>query len=93
MKNNLVRFFNTYVDCDMLSMSSRPEWLPCLHNICLLHGAIRLRSKLPINVGWQDPHAFDDVNITHLKVSSLLYLFDSHRIFNNFFSHVMHSWL
>ncbi|XP_077973667.1 uncharacterized protein LOC120348568 isoform X2 [Styela clava] len=69
MKDNLLRFFSTVVDADIFTTSTRPEYLPCLHNICLLHGAVSLRSKFPINVGWQDPHAFKDINIEQLKMS------------------------
>lgn len=74
MKDNLLRFVTTHVDSDVINASSRPEWLPCLHNVCLLHGAIRLRGRLPSSVGWQQPEAFCDVNYEQLKVGAIVYV-------------------
>lgn len=71
MKDNLLRFFSTVIDNELVTSSNRPEWLPCLHNIALLHGAINLRAKFPVNVGWQDPHALREANVEQLKVKTL----------------------
>merc|ERR1719427_2521964 len=67
MKSNLVRFAITSLGCDVINMTSRVEWLPALHNICLLHGALLLRSRFPNAVGWKKREDFIDINITHLK--------------------------
>nr|CAB3238692.1 dynein heavy chain 8, axonemal-like [Phallusia mammillata] len=69
MKDNLLRFATSYVDSDVINSSSRPEWLPCLHNVCLLHGAIRLRGRLPSSVGWQQPEIFSELNCEQLKAA------------------------
>ena len=82
MKDNLLRFFSTVMDSEVVSSSNRPEWLPCLHNICLLHGAINLRAKFPVNVGWQDPLAMREVNIEHLKVGNYIYSFQLQSIWD-----------
>ncbi|CAK8694917.1 unnamed protein product [Clavelina lepadiformis] len=69
MKDNLLRFVTTHLDSEVINSSSRPEWLPCLHNACLLHGAVRLRARLPSCVGWQQQEAFHDINSEQLSAS------------------------
>ena len=68
MKDNLLRFMSTHINSDVINTSSRPEWLPCLHNICFLHGAIQLRARFAACVGWQKSQAFAHINQQHLKV-------------------------
>lgn len=73
MKDNLLRFISTYVNSDVINRSSRPEWLPCLHNVSFLHGAIQLRARFPSCVGWQRSEAFASVNSQHLMVGKAMF--------------------
>ncbi|XP_023932050.1 dynein heavy chain 8, axonemal-like [Lingula anatina] len=56
MKDNLIRAFS-WVDADILKQSSRPEWPAFLHNICYLHGTIRLRARFGKG-GWNNHEDF-----------------------------------
>ncbi|XP_074662754.1 uncharacterized protein LOC141915202 [Tubulanus polymorphus] len=64
MKDNLVRFFSN-ADTELLKISNRPEWTPLLHNLCYLHGAIKLRSRFGRG-GWNVPDDFKHINDTQL---------------------------
>ena len=67
MKENLLRAFS-WVDADLLKQSNRTEWAPLLHNICYLHGAIRLRARLG-RAGWNQPQDFLRIGNVELFVS------------------------
>ena len=43
------------LDDATLKASTRPEWPAVLHNICMLHNVVRLRSLFHL-VGWNKPH-------------------------------------
>ena len=42
------------VNSETLASSSRAEWPAVLHNICVLHNVVRLRSQYQL-VGWNTP--------------------------------------
>jgi hypothetical protein len=67
MKTNLYRFFS-YLDADILRQSERMEWAAFLHNICYLHGAIKLRTRFG-KAGWNVPEAFHHLGVPELTVS------------------------
>ena len=51
---------------DLIAASARPEWLPILHNMIMLHSTLRLR-KLAFNFTWSEEYHW---TLTHLMVSS-----------------------
>ena len=53
IRDNLVRSISL-LDADTINASSRSEWPAVLHNICMLHNVIRLRSQFQL-VGWNKP--------------------------------------
>lgn len=53
IRDNLVRSMSL-VDSDILGSSSRAEWPAVLHNVCVLHNVVRLRSQYQL-VGWNEP--------------------------------------
>ena len=55
MKEAMTRSFSL-VDNDLLRYSSKPEWIPLLHNICYLHCALNLRTRFG-HAGWDLPAA------------------------------------
>ncbi|XP_070568705.1 dynein axonemal heavy chain 5-like isoform X4 [Ptychodera flava] len=57
MKDNMIRSLSV-IDADTLKSSSRSEWAPMVHNLCMLHGAIRLRSRFGRS-GWNRPYDMD----------------------------------
>ena len=56
---------------ELIASSSRPEWLPILHNMIMLHATLRLR-KVACNYAWADNYQW---KLTHLMVKILLVLF------------------
>ena len=46
------------VDGDIFASSSRAEWPAVLHNVCVLHNVIRLRSQYH-TVGWNEPNVIN----------------------------------
>ncbi|XP_064629693.1 uncharacterized protein LOC135488785 isoform X2 [Lineus longissimus] len=64
MKTNLYRFFSQ-LDSDILRQSERMEWAAFLHNICYLHGAIKLRTRFG-KAGWNVPEAFNHLGVPEL---------------------------
>jgi dynein heavy chain, axonemal len=64
MKDALVKAFSL-VDTDLLRHSSKPEWLPLLHNICYLHCALNLRTRFQ-QAGWDLP------SLTHFTAVELM---------------------
>ncbi|XP_071954985.1 uncharacterized protein [Antedon mediterranea] len=57
MRENLVRGISL-IDSDLLKTSSRSEWPPLLHNLIMLHGALRLRGRFG-RAGWNLPQDMD----------------------------------
>jgi hypothetical protein len=57
----------TWIDNELLRASNRPEWPALLHNICMLHSAIRLRCRFDL-AGWNKPEAFRNVGTGDLWV-------------------------
>ncbi|XP_028415382.1 dynein heavy chain 8, axonemal-like isoform X2 [Dendronephthya gigantea] len=53
IRDNLVRSMSL-VDSDILASSTRSEWPAILHNVCVLHNVVRLRSQYQL-VGWNEP--------------------------------------
>lgn len=51
---------------EVVGCSSRPEWLPLLHNVALLHATIRLRGHA-YSHAWAHSYHW---NHTHLMVSA-----------------------
>ena len=58
------------VDSDTLGLSSRSEWPALLHNVCVLHNVVRLRSQYQ-SVGWNVP-AVINPGALELSVSVLI---------------------
>ena len=50
---------------ELIASSSRPEWLPILHNMIMLHATLRLR-KVACNYAWADNYQW---KLTHLMVN------------------------
>ena len=50
---------------DLITASSRPEWLPIIHNMIMLHATLRLR-KEAFEFAWKENYRW---TITHLMVS------------------------
>jgi len=59
----------SWIDNELLHVSSRPEWPAVLHNLCMLHSAIRLRTRYKL-AGWNRPEDFAYVGTAELWVSS-----------------------
>ena len=57
-----------WIDPETLKACNRNEWVPLLHNVCMLHSALRLRHVYGL-VGLNKPYEFD-FNINKLWVSS-----------------------
>ena len=57
IRDNLVRSMSL-VDSDILGSSSRAEWPAVLHNVCVLHNVVRLRSQYQL-VGWNEPNVIN----------------------------------
>lgn len=61
----------TWVDNELLRVSNRAEWPAVLHNICMVHSAVRLRSRFKL-VGWNNPEDFRNIGTGELWVRYLL---------------------
>ena len=62
-----------WLDADVVKQSSRPEWPAVLHNLCYLHGALRLRARFGRG-GWNSPLDFlstgnSDLHVRHYSTS------------------------
>jgi hypothetical protein len=68
MKNTLLRAFTASDMPELVKTSSRPDWAAVLHNICFLHGALRLRASLAGRSGWNIPDKLADIGFTELTV-------------------------
>ncbi|CAF0936921.1 unnamed protein product [Rotaria sordida] len=64
MKEAMTRAFSL-IDNDLLRHSSKPEWIPLLHNICYLHCLLNLRTRFS-QAGWDLPTltSFTNVELT-----------------------------
>jgi dynein heavy chain len=64
MKEAMTRAFSL-IDNDLLRHSSKPEWVPLLHNICYLHCTLNLRTRFG-QAGWDLPTltSFTNVELT-----------------------------
>ncbi|CAF3865898.1 unnamed protein product [Rotaria sordida] len=64
MKEAMTRAFSL-IDNDLLRHSSKPEWIPILHNICYLHCLLNLRTRFS-QAGWDLPTltSFTNVELT-----------------------------
>ena len=58
---------------DLITASTRPEWLPILHNMIMLHATLRLR-KLAFNFAWAENYHW---TLTHLMVHCARYYYTS----------------
>lgn len=56
------------MDSDMLRYSSKPEWLPLLHNLCYLHAALKVRARYGRG-GFNTHRNFLQIGNTELFVS------------------------
>jgi dynein heavy chain, axonemal len=65
MKEAMSRAFSL-IDNDLLRQSSKPEWVPLLHNICYLHCALNLRTRFA-HAGWDLPSL---TSFTNVELSS-----------------------
>jgi dynein heavy chain len=65
MKEAMTRAFSL-IDNDLLRHSSKPEWIPLLHNICYLHCALNLRTRFS-QAGWDLPAL---TSFTNVELSS-----------------------
>ena len=72
LKDTLLRSFNRMqlMDIDMIKHSSRPEWPAVLHNLCYLHGAIRLRARFGRG-GWNVPQDLMQIGNIELHVKTM----------------------
>ncbi|CAF3351101.1 unnamed protein product [Rotaria sp. Silwood1] len=64
MKEAMARAFSL-IDNDLLRHSSKPEWIPLLHNLCYLHCVLNLRTRFA-QAGWDLPTltSFTNVELT-----------------------------
>lgn len=64
MKEAMARAFSL-IDNDLLRHSSKPEWIPLLHNLCYLHCVLNLRTRFA-QAGWDLPSvtSFSNVELT-----------------------------
>lgn len=66
----MVRVFN-YIDADTLKQCQRPEWPALLHNLCYLHGAVRLRARYGRG-GWNVPQSLVQIGLQEAMVRMYL---------------------
>ena len=57
-----------WVDSDLIRVSSRQEWPALLHNLCMLHSLIRLRTRYGLT-GWNKPLDLRNFGTAELWVS------------------------
>ena len=64
MKEAMTRAFSL-IDNELLRHSSKPEWVPLLHNLCYLHCVLNLRTRFA-RAGWDIPTltTFTNVELT-----------------------------
>ncbi|XP_048577711.1 dynein axonemal heavy chain 8 isoform X3 [Nematostella vectensis] len=55
----------TWVDNELLRISNRPEWPALLHNLCMLHSIVRLRTRFKL-AGWNRPEDFKGIGTAEL---------------------------
>ena len=58
------------MDSDLLRVSSRQEWPALLHNLCMLHSLVRLRSRYGL-AGWNKTLDLRHVGTAELWVSAV----------------------
>lgn len=68
--NSLIHFLHICGQDDVLSTSPRPEWLPLLHSICMVHIGLLLR-QLCCKWSFQCDYKW---NHTHLMVYNIIYI-------------------
>ena len=73
MKDGMLRALS-WLDADFLRQNSRGEWAPLVHNLCYLHGAVRLRARFGRG-GWNVPTDFLQIGNNELVVSVLSFCF------------------
>lgn len=67
-----------WVDSDLLRVSARQEWPAVLHNICMLHSLVRLRTRYGLT-GWNKGLDLMNVGTAELWVSMIAdYAFQSY---------------
>ncbi|RDD45872.1 Dynein heavy chain 5, axonemal [Trichoplax sp. H2] len=54
MRESILSCLN-WIEPDTFKTSQRSEWIPLLHNLCLLHSSLRLRTRYK-NRGWNAPY-------------------------------------
>jgi len=87
MKTTLLRAFTSADMTEFLKASSRPDCPAVLHNVCFLHGALRLRASFAGRSGWNVPGGLAELGITELFVSGCRILpsvFDANRVSKQF---------
>lgn len=57
-----------WVDGDLLRVSARQEWPALLHNLCMLHSLVRLRTRYGLT-GWNKGLDLKNVGTAELWVS------------------------
>lgn len=66
------------MDSDLLRVSARQEWPAVLHNICMLHSLVRLRTRYGLT-GWNKGLDLMNVGTAELWVSMIAdYAFHSY---------------
>ena len=75
MKETMLRAFS-WVDADILKNSSRPEWPVFLHNLCFIHGAVKLRARLG-RAGWNCHKDLLQIGNNELFVRGLFFCTDN----------------
>lgn len=59
-----------WVDSDLIRVSMRAEWPALLHNLCMLHSLVRLRTRYGLT-GWNKPLDLRNVGTAELWVRIL----------------------
>lgn len=54
-----------WVDSELMRVSTRPEWPALLHNLCMLHSLVRLRTRFGLT-GWNKPMDLRNIGTAEL---------------------------
>lgn len=69
-----------WVDSELMRVSVRPEWPALLHNLCMLHSLVRLRTRFGLT-GWNKPMDLRNLGTAELWVSITDHLCGRFRLF------------
>ena len=67
MKDSMMRCFAAYEADPMMKQTMRVDWPVFLHNLCYLHGSIRLRARLGRG-GFNSPQDFLNIGNPDFQV-------------------------